>query len=117
MSGIYNDDEIIEKDTDTEEKEDKAEKFCFLCRRPESKAGPMIELPNNIHICTDCMQKSFNSMNQQFNEGKFNYSDLLNMPNVSMIDLSSFQNPMQQPKKKKKEEKPVLDLKNIPAPH
>ena len=53
MSGIYNDDEIIEKDTDTEEKEDKAEKFCFLCRRPESKAGPMIELPNNIHICTD----------------------------------------------------------------
>ncbi len=59
-------------------------------------------------------------MNQQFNEGKFNYSDLLNMPNVSMIDLSSFQNPVQQPKKakkKKKEEKPVLDLKNIPAPH
>ena len=48
------------------------------------------------------------------------YSDLLNMPNVSMIDLSSFQNPVQQPKKarkKKKEEKPVLDLKNIPAPH
>ena len=80
----------------------------------------MIELPNNIHVCTDCMQKSFNSMNQQFNEGKFNYSDLLNMPNVSMIDLGSFQNPVQQPKKekkKKKQEKPVLDLKNIPAPH
>ena len=83
----------------------------------------MIELPNNIHICTDCMQKSFNSMNQQFNDGKFNYADLMNMPNVSMIDLSSFQNPGQQPKKihkKKKEEKaekPVLDLKNIPAPH
>ena len=88
MSGIYNDDEIIEKDTDTEEKEDKAEKFCFLCRRPESKAGPMIELPNNIHICTDCMQKSFNSMNQQFNEGKFNYSDLLNMPNVSTVSYT-----------------------------
>ena len=41
-------------------------------------------------------------MNQQFNEGKFNYSDLLNMPNVSMIDLGSFQNPVQQPKKEKK---------------
>ena len=42
------------------------------------------------------------------------------MPNVSMIDLGSFQNPVQQPKKekkKKKQEKPVLDLKNIPAPH
>ena len=117
MADNYNDDEVI----DQEEK--KQEKFCFLCRRPESKAGPMIELPNNIHICTDCMQKSFNSMNQQFNDGKFNYADLMNMPNVSMIDLSSFQNPGQQPKKihkKKKEEKaekPVLDLKNIPAPH
>ena len=117
MTDNYNDDEVI----DQEEK--KQEKFCFLCRRPESKAGPMIELPNNIHICTDCMQKSFNSMNQQFNDGKFNYADLMNMPNVSMIDLRSFQNPGQQPKKihkKKKEEKaekPVLDLKNIPAPH
>ena len=117
MTDNYNDDEVI----DQEEK--KQEKFCFLCRRPESKAGPMIELPNNIHICTDCMQKSFNSMNQQFNDGKFNYADLMNMPNVSMIDLSSFQNLGQQPKKihkKKKEEKaekPVLDLKNIPAPH
>lgn len=117
MTDNYNDDEVI----DQEEK--KQEKFCFLCRRPESKAGPMIELPNNIHICTDCMQKSFNSMNQQFNDGKFNYADLMNMPNVSMIDLSSFQNPGQQPKKihkKKKEEKaekPALDLKNIPAPH
>ena len=93
MTDNYNDDEVI----DQEEK--KQEKFCFLCRRPESKAGPMIELPNNIHICTDCMQKSFNSMNQQFNDGKFNYADLMNMPNVSMIDLSSFQNPGQQPKK------------------
>ena len=64
MSEIYNDDEIIDNDTDIEEKEDKSEKYCFLCRRPESKAGPMIELPNNIHVCTDCMQKSFNSMNQ-----------------------------------------------------
>ena len=117
MTDNYNDDEVI----DQEEK--KQEKFCFLCRRPESKAGPMIELPNNIHICTDCMQKSFNSMNQQFNDGKFNYADLMNMPNVSMIDLSSFQNPGQQPqkihkkKKEEKAEKPVLDLKNIPAPH
>ena len=37
------------------------------------------------------MQKSFDTMNTQMNNG--NYSDLFNMPNVSMIDLSSFQNP------------------------
>ena len=64
MSENYNDDEIIDSSEDTEKKRNKSEKFCFLCRRPESKAGPMIELPNNIHVCTDCMQKSFNSMNQ-----------------------------------------------------
>ena len=125
MTDRYKDDEeMIEQDSkgkDIEDgSEDEYEKFCFLCRRPESVAGPMVDLPNNIHICTDCMQKSFNSMNQQMSDGKVNYSELLNMPNISMIDLSSFQNPMQQPKKikkKKKQEKPVLDLKNIPAPH
>ncbi len=127
MSEKYNDkEEVTEKEIvnaeDTQEKDDEYEKFCFLCRRPESQAGPMISLPNDIHICTDCMQKSFNSMNQQISDGKFNYSDLLNMPNISMIDLSSLQNSMAQPKKIKKkkkaeEAKPVIDLKNIPAPH
>ena len=58
------------KEVDTEGKEilddenkDEFEKVCFLCRRPESKTGPMITLPQNIHICTDCMQKSFDTMN------------------------------------------------------
>ena len=97
MSENYNDDEIIDSSEDTEKKRNKSEKFCFLCRRPESKAGPMIELPNNIHVCTDCMQKSFDTMNTQMSNG--NYSDLFNMPNVSMIDLSSLQNPGNQAKK------------------
>ena len=68
------------------------------------------------------MQKSFDTMNQQMSRGNFNYSDLFNMPGVSMIDLGSLQNHMGQqgraPQKKKKEEKkPALDLKKIPAPH
>lgn len=103
MSENYNDDEIIDSSEDTEKKRNKSEKFCFLCRRPESKAGPMIELPNNIHVCTDCMQKSFNSMNQQFNEGKFNYSDLLNMPNVSMIGSGQLPESGAAAKERKKE--------------
>ena len=106
-----------------EEKEDKKyESFCFLCRRPESKCSGMIELPNNIHICNDCMQKSFDAMNNQMSGGKFDFSDLMNMPNISMIDLSSFQNQMVKPQKIRKKKdaeqsKPVLDLKKIPAPH
>ncbi len=63
----------------------------------------MISLPGGINICTECMQKSFDTMNN----GNINYNDMLNnMPNISMVDLSSLQN--QIPKKqrvKKKEEK------------
>ena len=113
------DGDITEKNDDHEDDSD-YEKFCFLCHRPESQAGKMIELPNNIHICTDCMQKSFNSMNQQFNDGKFNYADLMNMPNVSMINLGSIQDAIPRPKKvkkKKEDARPEIDLKKIPAPH
>ena len=118
-------DEILEgevsDDDDQEENKKEPEKYCTLCHRAESQVGKMIDLPNNIHICPDCMQRSFDSMNQQMQTGNFNYGDLLNMPYVSMIDLSSFQNQMGQqkkPKKKKAEKKePVLDLKKIPAPH
>ena len=74
------DGDITEKNDDHEDDSD-YEKFCFLCHRPESQAGKMIELPNNIHICNDCMQKSFDTMTQQMNNG-LNLNDLLNMPNV-----------------------------------
>ena len=128
MDQFEKDGELMENDSDskgTDKKEDEYEQFCFLCRRSESQAGKMIELPNNIHICTDCMQKSFDAMNSQMSNGNFNYSDLLsmsNMPNISMIDLSNFQNPAVKPKKVKKkkeaaEVQPALDLKKIPAPH
>lgn len=104
------------------EQTDEYEKICFLCRRPESKAGKMIALPSNIYICADCMQKSFDSMNNV----NINYNDLMqNMPNISMIDLSSLQDriPNQKIKPKAKAKKEggeaakKLDIKLIPAPH
>ena len=109
MSDKYNDD-IIEEEIQNEDDDNKyeSEKFCTLCRRSEKQAGKMIDLPNNIHICSDCMQKSFDSMNQQMSSSNFNYNDFFNMPNISMIDLSSLQNPTQHQKVKPKK---------IPAPH
>lgn len=122
MTDKYKDEIITEEDREQDDEKHGPEKFCSLCRRTESQAGKMIDLPNNIHICSDCMQKSFDMMNQQMNKGNFNYSDLLNMPGVSMIDLTGLQNQMTQPKKapqkkKGKQKEPVLDLKKIPAPH
>ena len=120
MTDDFDSRENLDEETIDSEDDTQYEKYCFLCHRSESQAGKMIDLPNNIHICPDCMQKSFDTMNQQMSSGKMNYSDLLNMPGVSMIDLSNFNNPVQQPrkiKKKKEAKKPALDLKSIPAPH
>ena len=73
---------VLEGDSD----QDEYEKICFLCRRPESKTGPMIDLPQNIHICTDCMQKSFDTMNNS----NFDYSSMMNMPNISMMNTIKY---------------------------
>ena len=124
--------EIIEKeqtndapDTNKDEK-DGYEDICYICRRPESKAGKMIKIPNNICIWRDCMQKTFDSMSGSgFNLGDFNPANMGfgNMPNISMINLSDLQGMLpksQQIKKKKpkeKKEKPALDIRAIPAPH
>ena len=122
MTDNYKDEITGGEDNGHDEEKKDPMRFCTLCRRPESQTGKLIDLPNNIHICSDCMQKSFDSVNQQISRGGFNYSDLFNMPGVSMIDLGSLQNQMAQPrkapqKKKAEEKKPALDLKKIPAPH
>lgn len=40
------------------------EKVCYVCRRPESKAGRMITMPPGVDICCDCIQKVFDSVGQ-----------------------------------------------------
>lgn len=91
------------ENTNDDNDEDDYEEICYLCRRPESKTGKMIELPNNIHICSECMQKTFDAMGK----GGFGYDDIpgmSNIPNISMINLADLQNmvPKKQKIKKKK---------------
>ena len=40
---------------------DEYEKVCYVCRRSESKAGPMVRMPGGICMCQDCLQKSFDA--------------------------------------------------------
>ena len=125
---------VAEKPSDAgDEKKDKGDEYediCYICRRPESVAGKMIHIPNNICICNDCMQKTFDSMGSfGFGGGdnaNLNNVDFSKMPNISMINLSDLggfmpQMPNSQKLKKKKsgekKEAPVLDIKNIPPPH
>ena len=115
------DDEIVEVKTTTDDKKDDNdgyEKICFLCHRPESTAGKMIDLPNNICVCQDCLQKSFDTMNNM----PFDLSQLTNTPGIHFMNLSDLEGMMpKQPKIKKKKEgepkKPIINIKDIPAPH
>ncbi|MGN0167778.1 MAG: AAA family ATPase, partial [Acetatifactor sp.] len=111
------------EDKNPEDKDTQYEEICYICHRPEHIAGKMIRIPNNICICQDCMQRTFDTMN---NSG-FSMDDMMNMnmgkmPGISMINLSDLQGVIpnnQKLKKKKPKEKtePVIDIKKIPAPH
>ena len=48
------------RDYDETEYED----VCFVCHRPESKAGRMFKLPQNICVCDDCMHMTMDTMSQ-----------------------------------------------------
>lgn len=105
------------------------EDICYVCRRPESKAGKMIHLPiNNICVCQACMQRSIDTMN---NSG-MNYADMMRQVDPNLMNMFNMQDLFgmnmnmdsevpknQRIKKKKPDEKkePVLDIKNIPPPH
>ena len=147
------------------------EDICFICRRPESKAGRMFKMPGNITICMDCMEKTMetvsrfdygammnnpafmNSLGQFTNPNSEKYEDTKSkpenkeeikekatreeieteeeeevktpkrsFPNISFINLTDLQmdggiSGKQKLKKRKKKDRPVLDIKNIPPPH
>ena len=108
----------VEDVENTKDHEDEYEKICFVCRRPESITGKMIDLPNGICVCNDCMQKSFDAMTS----GQIDFSQLMNMPGVQILNMADLEQavPKKQKVKKKKEgeeTKPLIDIQNIPAPH
>ena len=102
----------------SEKDDDGYERICFICHRPESVTGKMVELPNNIAVCPDCMQRSFDMMNNS----SMDLSKMMNIPGVQFLNLSDLDNlqpkaqKIKQKKKKPKEFK-QLDIKKIPAPH
>ena len=74
MSNEYNDDEY--------------EKICYMCRRPESKAGKMVSMPSEINVCSDCMQKTMNSI---FGSGLTD-DEMSKMMNFTVLNNKQFSN-------------------------
>ncbi|MFQ9934606.1 MAG: AAA family ATPase, partial [Lachnospiraceae bacterium] len=56
--------------------DDEYEKICYICRRPESKAGKMVKMPGNICVCADCMQRTFDAINQSDFSNMINGADV-----------------------------------------
>ena len=48
-----------------EDKQD-IEEYCSLCRRPESICGKLIHMQPSLSVCTDCIQKTFDTFNNGF---------------------------------------------------
>lgn len=129
--------EDTEEEADDDEDDSPYEDVCFVCRRPESVTGKQFKLPNNICVCNDCMHKTMDAVSQFDYQGmldpsmlaqSMNQSDLSDLskkfPNISFVNLADLQGdggiPNKQKlkkKKKKAENQPVLDIKNIPPPH
>ena len=129
--------EDMEEEADEDEDDSPYEDVCFVCRRPESVTGKQFKLPNNICVCNDCMHKTMDAVSQFDYQGmldpsmlaqSMNQSDLSDLskkfPNISFVNLADLQGdggiPNKQKlkkKKKKAENEPVLDIKNIPPPH
>lgn len=129
--------EDTEEEADEDEDDSPYEDVCFVCRRPESVTGKQFKLPNNICVCNDCMHKTMDAVSQFDYQGmldpsmlaqSMDQSDLSDLskkfPNISFVNLADLQGdggiPNKQKlkkKKKKAENEPVLDIKNIPPPH
>lgn len=129
--------EDTEEEADEDEDDSPYEDVCFVCRRPESVTGKQFKLPNNICVCNDCMHKTMDAVSQFDYQGmldpsmlaqSMNQSDLSDLskkfPNISFVNLADLQGeggiPNKQKlkkKKKKPDDQPVLDIKNIPPPH
>ncbi len=110
-------------------KEDEFEKVCFLCRRTESQAGKMISLPGGISVCSDCMQKSFDAMDDPQVRNMLNlqnFTDRKNFPDMGMFNMDFLKEKMQSPrgvkkpkkdKEEEKKQKAFFDIRDLPAPH
>jgi len=107
---------------DTKEKNDGYERFCMVCRRPESVAGKLITMPPNLCLCQDCLQKSFDMVSEQVD-----FTDPNAMANLKIMIPPEMMNQNQVKIKPKKKEAPkpkedavdmgALNIEKLPAPH
>ncbi len=126
-----------ENNNESDDESDDFENVCFICRRPESKTGKQFKMPNNICVCNDCMHKTMDAVSQFDYQGMLNDPNLMSglnnidfgdmdikggFPNIRFVNINDLKGEggipnKQKLKKRKKSDKPLIDIKDIPAPH
>lgn len=80
--------EAVSEELDSNDDSNDYEDICYICRRPESIAGKMINIYGGIKICTDCMQRTMDTMNSSgfgMPPGMgFGMGDMFGMPGMGM---------------------------------
>ena len=116
------------KDED-DSKKDKTVEYCYLCHRPDTVAGSLIKLAPGMSVCSECLQRTFDSMgNFGFGGGDNSKSniDMSKMPNFSFFNLGSLfgdgpkiknANPAPGSEQAKEKPTPAIDINNIIPPH
>lgn len=121
---------------DSDDKDSDYEDVCFICRRPESKAGRMFKLPNHICVCSDCMHKTMDTVSQFDYQGMLNNTNMnfnkenekdgkKRFANISFVNIADLQGDggipnrqkLKRKKAKEKKNEAVFNINNLPAPH
>ena len=97
------------------------EDICYICRRPESTAGKMINIYGGVKICTDCMQRTMDAMNSSgfgMPPGmSFGMNDMFGMPGmkpgVGNEDTNSSENNEADGGNKKPHNTPHIQMINL----
>lgn len=53
------------------------EEVCYICRRPESKAGRMFHIPPNVAVCADCMHTTMDAISKMDYQSMFKNPEML----------------------------------------
>ena len=110
--------------------DDEYEKYCYMCKRPESQAGKLITLSKGVNVCADCINKTLNQINNS------PFSILGNIPGIDNMNMifPNMDIPNSQKVKKRKNDSnksaeasaandktdstgKIKSLKDLPAPH
>ena len=137
-----NNDNINNDNNNNDNNNNEYENYCYMCRRPESVTGKLINFSQNVYICPDCLQKT---LDQLSNSPILDISNMPGFNNFNMftpnMDIPNSQkvkkrhrpgtnpdgtaatgpggrpSPGAKPGSSNEEEEKTLTLKDIPAPH